>query len=143
MYERKMELSRREREISLRGNLTELTMVYFFHNFTKIIFVLNFLHLLMQCKKEREKFLLVARYSKICYQIRNLHGRKHRWCFFHNFIKIIFCIIFFTSHYELVKRERKREEKSTLRVRWSKIDIFSEMCIVETIRLIFFIIFQK
>ena len=64
-----MEMSRKEREIHLRDYVTEKTMVYFFHNFTKLFFVSYFLPPLMKYERERGKFLLGVMWSKIWYQI--------------------------------------------------------------------------
>ena len=51
---------------------------------------------------------------------------------------IIFPKYFFVSYFlPLLMNWWKERDKSILGVRWSKTDIFSEMCIVETIRLIF------
>ena len=72
----------------------------------------------MKSEKERGNFSLGVRLSKILYQTRNLHGRKPRGYFFRNFLKIFFCVIFFTSPYKVWERER---EKFLLGVRWSKI----------------------
>ena len=77
--------------------LMRKTQGVFFHNFHKIIFISNFLPPLIKCEKEREKFSLGVRWSKIRCQIRSLHSRKPRGYFFCNFHKFIFCIRFFTS----------------------------------------------